>query len=174
MALSCKLHKGLQSLVSFDSGSHKFQLRAAAVILHDGWVLLHRLEGEDFWALPGGRVEPGEDSVNALVRDMHEELNETVVCCNLMHVVEHFFSIKQKPNHEIGLYFAAGVATDSHVLGERQSYTRIEGNSKLAFRWFAQSELRSLDRKQCRQKNCWQSYHFRLSILSDTRNPDSQ
>ena len=132
-------------MVSFDLGSHKFQLRAAAVIVHDGSVLLHRLEGDEFWALPGGRVELGEDSSNTVVREMYEELNETVVCSRLLYVAESFFAPHGKATHEIGLYFEAALAPDSYVLGKGQSYAGIEGNSKLEFRWFRQSELHSLD-----------------------------
>ena len=132
-------------MVSFDLGSHKFQLRAAAVVVHDGSVLLHRLEGDDFWALPGGRAEPGEDCSDTVVREMYEELNETVVCNGLLYLVENFFVSHGKANHEIGLYFEAFLAPDSHILGKGQSYAGIEGNSKLEFRWFRLSELPSLD-----------------------------
>lgn len=48
-------------MISVNIAGHRFQLRAAAVVVHGGFVLLHRLQGDAFWALPGGRVEPGED-----------------------------------------------------------------------------------------------------------------
>lgn len=35
-------------------------LRAAAVILNNDAVLFHRREEDAFWALPGGRIEPGK------------------------------------------------------------------------------------------------------------------
>jgi hypothetical protein len=38
-------------MISFDVGSHRFQLRAAAVFVWNGHVLLHRLEQDEFWAL---------------------------------------------------------------------------------------------------------------------------
>jgi 8-oxo-dGTP diphosphatase len=36
----------------------------------------HALAGK--WELPGGKVEPGEDDVAALARELHEELGVTV------------------------------------------------------------------------------------------------
>ena len=59
-------------MISFDLGSHRFQVRAAAVIVHEESVLLHRLESDDFWALPGGRVEPGEEASDTVVRELYE------------------------------------------------------------------------------------------------------
>ena len=50
----------------------------AAVIERDGLFLAaRRTEPEEFrgmWELPGGKVEPGEDDVTALVRECREEL----------------------------------------------------------------------------------------------------
>ena len=45
-----------------------FNFRAAAVIVDDGYALLHRASFEDFWSLPGGRVEVGEPSAATVGR----------------------------------------------------------------------------------------------------------
>ena len=42
-------------MISVDIAGHRFQLRAAAVVVHDGLVLLHRLVGDAYWALPGDK-----------------------------------------------------------------------------------------------------------------------
>ena len=44
------------------------------MIIDYGRILLHRADYEDFWSLPGGRVEMLEDSREALRREMLEEL----------------------------------------------------------------------------------------------------
>ena len=54
---------------------------AAAVIVHDGRVLLVRrrvTEGALSWQLPAGEVEPGEDVEAAAVRETAEETGLTV------------------------------------------------------------------------------------------------
>jgi ADP-ribose pyrophosphatase YjhB (NUDIX family) len=131
----------LERMISFDLGSHKFQVRAAAIFLWQGSVLLHRLEGDDFWALPGGRVEPGEDAAKTVVREMQEELGQDVACGPLTYVVENFFEDRGKKNHEIGFYFQASFTATSKILDATQSHIGIEGNRRLEFRWF---ELASL------------------------------
>ena len=52
--------------------------RACAIIRRADRLLLNRFGGDSFWALPGGAVESGEFSTEALVREMREELAVTV------------------------------------------------------------------------------------------------
>jgi len=51
---------------------------AGAAIIRDGRLLAaqrgHPPELDGFWELPGGKVEPGETGVDALVRECREEL----------------------------------------------------------------------------------------------------
>ena len=61
-----------RQIVSFGSEGRTFNYRAAAVIVHEGRVLLHRADYEDFWSMPGGRVEMLEESREALRREMLE------------------------------------------------------------------------------------------------------
>lgn len=132
-------------MISFDVGSHRFQLRAAAVFVWNEQVLLHRLEQDEFWALPGGRVEPGEDAATTVVREMREELEEDVRCGSLAFAVENFFEFRGQPNHEIGLYFHASFSADSSLLDASRAHFGREGRHTLEFRWFPLSALASVD-----------------------------
>lgn len=38
-------------MLSFDIAGHRLHLRAAAVLIDEGHVLLHRVEGDSVWAL---------------------------------------------------------------------------------------------------------------------------
>jgi len=132
-------------MISFDLGSHKFQVRAAAIFIWQGSVLLHRLVGDSFWALPGGRVEPGEDVAKTVVREMREELEQDVVCGPLTYVVENFFEDRGRQNHEIGFYFKASFAEGSKLLDATRSHTGVEGSRRLEFKWFQLASLGEVD-----------------------------
>jgi len=91
-------------MISVQMADQRFPLRAAAVVVHAGHGLLHRLEGDTFWTLPGGRSELGEDARVTVVREMAEELGEPVACSDLLYVVENLFTPASQKNHEFGFY----------------------------------------------------------------------
>lgn len=132
-------------MVSVDIAGTRFQLRAAAVILHQRSVLLHRLDGDAFWALPGGRVEPGEDARTTLVREMQEELDERVVVDGLTFLVENFFTHANQPHHEVGMYFQAGLQAHSPLLDLSRTHWGVESGRRLEFRWFLCDQLADVD-----------------------------
>ena len=76
--------------------------RAAALIQSEGRVLLHRVVGDAFWALPGAGIEAGETAVQALVRELQEELGQPMEPGALACVVENFFTYAGTSYHEIG------------------------------------------------------------------------
>lgn len=133
------------SMISVDLEGQRFQVRAAAVVLHDGHVLLHRAPGDEYWALPGGRVEVGEQASATIVREMKEELGEDIECGQLLHVAENFFDLSGRRNHEIGFYFLAALAETSRHLDKSRSYGGIESHLNLEFRWFALAELSTIN-----------------------------
>ena len=49
--------------------------RAAAIVVRDGHVLLmrRRRDGQEYWVVPGGGIEPGESAVEACLRELAEE-----------------------------------------------------------------------------------------------------
>ena len=46
---------------------------AFAIILHSRHVLLVKPSDKNNWQLPGGRIEPGETPVDAVIREVKEE-----------------------------------------------------------------------------------------------------
>jgi ADP-ribose pyrophosphatase YjhB (NUDIX family) len=132
-------------MISFNVDAHRFHYRAAAIVLHQGCVLLHRLEGDCFWALPGGRVNAGETAADAIAREFGEELGVPIACGALACTGENFFDDRGVPHHEIGLYFHATLPIDSPLLNQHITHIGTEGDKRLEFRWFAVQDLRSVD-----------------------------
>jgi len=64
----------------------------SAVAVHDGALLLVRRRagrpGGGLWAVPGGRVEPGERLADAVVRELAEETGLRATCGDLVGFAE--------------------------------------------------------------------------------------
>lgn len=69
------------------------------MIIHDDHVLIHRSEKDDFWALPGGRVEFFETSEDTIPREIQEELGLDSSAVRLLWHVENFFEYIGKKLH---------------------------------------------------------------------------
>lgn len=50
----------------------------------DGRILLARSQGDDQWALIGGGIEPGEEPLDAIIREIREELG---VAATVEHII---------------------------------------------------------------------------------------
>ncbi|MFJ4918908.1 NUDIX hydrolase [Streptomyces sp. NPDC088725] len=72
--------------------------RAAAVIIRDGQVLMvrergkgptGRHDGQEYWTLPGGGIEPGESAEEAVIREVAEEVGLTGVSARHLYDVPY-------------------------------------------------------------------------------------
>jgi 8-oxo-dGTP pyrophosphatase MutT (NUDIX family) len=94
-------------MLSFDTNAGHFHVRAIAVCILNDCILIHQTPGHALWSLPGGRVEMGESSEEALVREMAEELHSSVQIRRLMATLELIDNeFNGQIFHEIGLYYA--------------------------------------------------------------------
>lgn len=132
-------------MLSFHLDGFRFQVRAAAVVIDEGYVLVHKAPADGYWSLPGGRVEAGEDAASTLRREMAEELGQAIVCHRLVFLTEAFFEIAAQRNHEVGLYFLASLPPASGLLDKTRSHVGIESDVALEFRWLPIDALRGID-----------------------------
>ncbi len=136
-------------MVTFDQGSTRFTYRIGGIAIHDGRVLFQRATLDPtriFWFLPGGRAEIGESAQETLEREMIEELGEKVQVGPLLYVVENFFADTQK-HHELGLYFAMSLPTDSFYIREMRTVVREEPGFELPviLDWLPLSQLTEMN-----------------------------
>lgn len=86
-----------------------FRLRAAAIILEDGDVLMAHNDREPYYYSVGGAVRHDETIEDAVVREVREETGETYEIDRLTFLHENFFTATGELNgllcHEVTFYF---------------------------------------------------------------------
>jgi ADP-ribose pyrophosphatase YjhB (NUDIX family) len=130
------------TMICFDVEGTRFNYRVAGIALRDNQVLLNRIEGQDYWILPGGRVELGESSVDGLRREMQEELQEEVHVGPLLWIVESLLSsVDEKARHELGLYYRMDFASESPITQAKGPLSTLDGQTLMTFQWFSLAKL---------------------------------
>jgi len=127
-------------MVCFDDGADRFQMRAAAIAIRNGRVLVQNLAGNPTTFLPGGRIEQGEASPETLVREMQEEFGHVVEVEDLVFVIEAFYPERSQHFHEVGLYYRIAVADDFPYHDTDICHRCYEGTVEMEYRWVVVTE----------------------------------
>jgi ADP-ribose pyrophosphatase YjhB (NUDIX family) len=90
---------------------------AYAVLAHDGRILLTRLSYTKVWTLPGGGIDHGEDPVDAVRREVHEETGLPLTDPRLLdvdsvHFTGHAPDGRLEDFHAVRLLFTGTVPLD--------------------------------------------------------------
>jgi ADP-ribose pyrophosphatase YjhB (NUDIX family) len=133
-------------MITFDRDEFCFNYRVAAIAIQNNKVLLHKYEGFDFWALPGGRAELDEHSITTIKREMKEELDEDINVERLLFINESRFEHLNKEVHELALYYLVSFNDNSEVIKATEAFDvkEIDGTT-LTFKWFNLSEVSELE-----------------------------
>jgi ADP-ribose pyrophosphatase YjhB (NUDIX family) len=126
--------------------THK-KLRVAAIILRNSEILLSRREAGKYWALPGGAIEPHEQSGEALEREMQEEIGTKIGISRLVWIVENFFTDEQSKFHEVLFVYLASLKhtpTDAMNIYEQTHLLGKEGSIPVVFQWHDMASLERL------------------------------
>lgn len=130
-------------MLRFTEGQNRLNIRSVSLVIEQGCLLVHREAQEDFWSLPGGRVEFFETSQETVVREMQEELGWHARAGDLQFYVENFFEYNAHRYHEISTYYPLTVEPEPKVL-PYQPFQGIETDCELIFQWVPIAELEAL------------------------------
>ncbi len=88
--------------ISVELENYKLNVRTCVFIRCKGEILVCEHKNKNYYSLPGGRVKVGEDSKEALLRELKEELNYDLGENDLRitRVIENFFVSKGQNVHE--------------------------------------------------------------------------
>ena len=126
--------------LTLDVGEYKLNVRAAAVIIHNNKILMHKNVNKDHYGLIGGRVEIGESSEETVKREIKEELGKEIEIIDYIATIENFFEMEGKKYHEFYFLYKVEFANDED---KKIDYTmhNVEGKEYLRYEWIDLKEI---------------------------------
>lgn len=127
----------------------ELKIRVCGVIIVDDKVLTVKINDCEFFCLPGGHLELGEPTLNALHREIKEESEIEIQPVKLISVIENFYyrSKLKKNSHEIGFYYLCKPLLSDIKKQNDFDFIEVEGEKTtyLSFRWIPLNELDQID-----------------------------
>lgn len=131
-------------MIKFQKGNSQFNFRSIALLIEEDHILIQKDLKDDFWALPGGRVEFFETSADTVVREIHEELGWKVQVVRPIWFIENFFQIGKTNFHEISTIYLMKIL-DHSEFNPNIEFSGLEDH--LTFKWSDISELSEINLK---------------------------
>ena len=126
-----------------------FKFRVNGILIQNNEILVVKINPNSFYCLPGGHVKIGEDSQNAIIREMKEETGYDTHIIKLISVTENFFIRKNnKKIHELGFYYLLKLNSENEI--KEKEYDMLEENEEentLHFKWIPINKLKNIDFK---------------------------
>lgn len=120
-----------------------FNHRVAAVIVHNNKLLVQKNVKTKEYYLPGGRINYGESSEEAIIREMTEELGVTVIDYRSLWINECFFVDSGTRFHEVGIYYLVNLENTEFNHYE-PFFELIEGSRVNTYEWLDIDSLESI------------------------------
>ena len=131
--------------IEIKTQDQRFNYCARGIIMHADKVLIMRVNDADYYHLPGGHVEFGETSEQAVLRETAEETGLTVAVKKLVAIQEQFYHSKGIINHSLLFYYLL----QSQMPIKLENTVRMENDHgyvmKNELRWVSINELENID-----------------------------
>lgn len=151
--------------LSLDVEDYKLNIRAAGIIIHGNKVLFHKNLKNNHYALVGGRVKLGEDSVTTIKREIMEEIGKEVEVIDEFATIENFFEVKGKKYHELMTAYRVEFVNKNDRKIE-ESLKCIEANKELEFEWLNIDRLNDYDIRPKAIKNVFSENKYPVHIIN--------
>jgi len=122
-----------------------YKCRVCGAVIKDDKLLVVEINHDGFNCLPGGHVQLGESSHDALLREIGEEVGITCTNTKLVALIENFFDKPDRKMHELCFCYVAETNDEMNM----DDYEFIENDNgelkSLQFRWIKLDDLPNVD-----------------------------
>lgn len=152
--------------LTLDVEDYKLNIRSAGVIIHNNKILTHKNVNKNHYALPGGRVEIGENSEETVIRELHEELEKNTVITGDIATIENFFEMDNKKYHEIYFVHKVEFVNDEDQIIDYTLHNK-EGKEYLQYEWLDLNKIDEYNILPKCIKSILKSKQFPMHIINN-------
>ena len=127
----------------FKTESTIFDVRAVGVLVREGKLLVQRDKNGSEYALPGGHVQLGETTADALVREFEEETGAKISCDRLLWTEECFWEWNGRKAHNLAYYYLVKLCNDAG-LPETDAFVPHRDNANVEIGWMPLEQLQEV------------------------------
>lgn len=134
--------------IEIKTNDKKFKYRVNGIIIHNNKLLTLKMKNNISYCLPGGHVELGESSQNAILREMLEETQTEVSINTLFSIVENFYTDKNNlKTHELSFYYIVEPRNFDKIKFNNYSANELDKGIEKQhnFEWLDISSLANVD-----------------------------
>ena len=126
-------------MVMFSNGEITFMYRVGGIAVQNGRLLVEHNVKHGLCFVPGGRVEYGESAVQALSRELDEELGGGIQIGRLVIVADNLFKLDGIRYQEVCMYFLMKFPPGHSIVGQEGIFEAEEPN--LVYQWLPLDNL---------------------------------
>lgn len=147
-----------------------FKLRSSSVVIKDNYVLLERAKKYNGYVFPGGHVELGETTIEALLRETKEELNCNINSYKLICALENIYELDNKTAQEINYFYE--LDTDMEIKEKEFTLKEIDKGVKKTheYVWYDINDIENASLYPTSLKELIKNKEYNKIILCDNRN----
>ena len=125
--------------IQFNDGNKRFNCRVNGICIKDNKIFLSKLKNDDYWTFVGGKVEFGESTDFAILREYKEEVGVDLQVDKLLALIENFFELRGDSWHQYIFFYQ--LRDDNNALEFFEGEREVEDNKNAIYRWFDLDEI---------------------------------
>lgn len=125
--------------IQFSNGKTRFNCRVNGICIKENMIFLSKLKTDNYWTFVGGKVEFGEATDNAILREFKEEVGVDLQIDKFLALIENFFELRGDLWHQYIFFYQ--LRDDNNVLEFFEGEREVEDNKNAIYKWFDLAEI---------------------------------
>ena len=151
--------------IEFKESNYKFNYRVAVIFSYDNKILFQKIKGDTYYSLIGGSVKLGEIAVEAISREIKEEvgINIGTEKLYLSRICENFFEYNNIKFHELLFVYIADL-DESEFITKCDSMKCLDDENTTMI-WVNNNDIKALDIRPDVVKEIIEDRNFKHIII---------